>query len=327
MPRRHRLPSVPEVYQRSQVGWKRPAGDRVKISHPVSVTPTECSNCAESERSLVTAVQSSSRIFVSGPAEVDHRLDGEEHPRLQHRPRPPAAVVQHVRRGVEHPAEAVAAEVADHRAAVRLGEALDRRADVAEGVARPHLGDALHQRVVGDVDQPLGLAASAAPATYIRLSVAVPAVDDHRHVDVEDVAVAQALLRRDAVADDVVDRDAGRVPVALVADRRRDRARPPGPCRARAVSSSSVVTPGATSGAIRSRMSAASPPGRAHAGEVLRARGCGCRPCSGGRAVNWSKAGSPEVIVRDLDPRPPALQMAAAACASSRRELHDLTRS
>ena len=49
-----------------QVGWKRPAGERVKISTPVSVTPTECSNCAESERSLVTAVQSSSSTLVSG---------------------------------------------------------------------------------------------------------------------------------------------------------------------------------------------------------------------------------------------------------------------
>jgi hypothetical protein len=52
--------------ERSQVGWKRPAGERVKISTPVSVTPTECSNWAESERSLVTAVQSSSSTLVSG---------------------------------------------------------------------------------------------------------------------------------------------------------------------------------------------------------------------------------------------------------------------
>ena len=33
----------------------KPLGESVKISTPVSVTPTECSNCAESERSRVTA--------------------------------------------------------------------------------------------------------------------------------------------------------------------------------------------------------------------------------------------------------------------------------
>src|SRR5260370_23116051 len=40
--------------------------DRVKISTPSAVTPTECSNCADSERSRVTAVQPSDRIFTCG---------------------------------------------------------------------------------------------------------------------------------------------------------------------------------------------------------------------------------------------------------------------
>ena len=40
-----------------------PVGERVKISQPVSVTPTVCSNWADSDRSRVTAVQPSDRIF------------------------------------------------------------------------------------------------------------------------------------------------------------------------------------------------------------------------------------------------------------------------
>ena len=40
--------------------------------------------------------------------------------------------------------------------------------------------------------------------------------------DVDDVALAQRLVARDAVADDVVDRGADRVAVALVEQRRRD---------------------------------------------------------------------------------------------------------
>ena len=41
-------------------------GDRVKISQPDSVIPIECSNCADSVLSRVTAVQPSSSIFTSG---------------------------------------------------------------------------------------------------------------------------------------------------------------------------------------------------------------------------------------------------------------------
>ena len=39
--------------------------ESVKISHPLDVTPTECSNCAERDLSRVTAVQSSAKTLVS----------------------------------------------------------------------------------------------------------------------------------------------------------------------------------------------------------------------------------------------------------------------
>jgi hypothetical protein len=43
----------------------------------------------------------------------------------------------------------------------------------------------------------------------------------HSVVDVEDVALAQRLVVRDAVADDVIDRGADRLGVAAVVERRR----------------------------------------------------------------------------------------------------------
>jgi hypothetical protein len=79
-----------------------------------------------------------------------------------------AAIVQHVRRRVEDPAKAVAAEIADDRHALRLDVGLDRMADVAEGVAGLDRRDAAHQAFVGHFDQPFGLAGKG-PATYIRL--------------------------------------------------------------------------------------------------------------------------------------------------------------
>ena len=53
--------------------------------------------------------------------------------------------------------------------------------------------------------------------------VAVPTVEDHGHVDIEDVAVHQPALARNAVTDDMVDRGANRFRKAAVIERRRDR--------------------------------------------------------------------------------------------------------
>src|ERR1700682_5697691 len=54
--------------------------DSVKISTPWAVTPTECSNCADSERSRVTAVQPSDRILTCGLPRLIIRSRGEEMP-------------------------------------------------------------------------------------------------------------------------------------------------------------------------------------------------------------------------------------------------------
>ena len=113
--------------------------------------------------------------------------------------------------------------------------------------------------------------------------VAEPAVEDHRDVDVEDVAVLQPPLRRDAVADDVVDRDAAGVAVALVADRRRGGAG----------GAHHVVHRGVELDRRHARARPAARPGRGCRRPAARrrasrrsprGRGCGCRPCSGGRA-------------------------------------------
>ena len=69
-------------------------------------------------------------------AEIDHRLDGEEHPGLQRHAFAAAAVMQDVGLVVEQPAKAVAAEVAHDGAALGLGEGLDGSADVAGRGAR-----------------------------------------------------------------------------------------------------------------------------------------------------------------------------------------------
>ena len=223
--------------------------------------PIECSNWAESERSRVTAVQPSSSSFTSGAADVDHRLDGEEHAGLELGPGAGAAGMDDFGAVVEQPADAVAAEIADDAVAVAFGVALDRVGDVAEPVAGPRLLEAEHQAFVGDVDQLARLQRHVADQVHAA-GVAVPAVEDRRDVDVDDVAVLERLVARDSVADDMVDRDAAALGVAAIAERRGNARRRRSIMLVDDVVELPVVTPGTTCGTSASRISAASRPAR-----------------------------------------------------------------
>ena len=77
-----------------------------------------------------------------GSAKVDHRLDGEEHARLELGAGAGTAGVDDLGAVVEDAADAVAAEIADDAVAIGLGMALDGIGDVAEMIAGPGLLDA-----------------------------------------------------------------------------------------------------------------------------------------------------------------------------------------
>src|SRR5690606_1188114 len=85
-----------------------------------------------------------------------------------------------------------------------LHELLDRRADVAKPRSWHDGGYAEVEGApgdLGDLDRLLGRRSHVKSCG----SVAVEALVDVSHVDVDDVAVAQDLAARDAVADDLVD--------------------------------------------------------------------------------------------------------------------------
>ena len=109
-----------------------------------------------------------------------------------------------------------------------MGELRDRVADVADVGARPDRPDARIKALLGHFGQPPREHARLADQEHLA-GVAVVAVLDDRDVDVHHVAGLQHLLgRRDAVADDVVDRRADRlrerrlIAPAPVVERRRD---------------------------------------------------------------------------------------------------------
>src|SRR5688572_27556553 len=85
------------------------------------------------------------------PARIDHGLDGERHSRFERETGAGLPVMQHLRVFVEHPADSVAAILAQDGVALALDEALDCVSKVAEAIARRHSPDAAPHCLEPDV--------------------------------------------------------------------------------------------------------------------------------------------------------------------------------
>src|SRR5689334_9949705 len=136
-----------------------------------------------------------------GTSGIDHRLDRDDHTFLQSRAAPRFAVIREVRFIVHFGADAVPDEFADDRKTILFDQTLDRVADIAEAIARPHLLDGAVERIAGNVEELLQLRVDAAHG-HGDSRIRIVAVDFHAEVDGYDVAFAQlALGRRNAVND------------------------------------------------------------------------------------------------------------------------------
>jgi len=160
---------------------------------------------------------------------VDHRFDGEEHPRLQHRAVTCPADMEDRRGGMENPPEAMAAEIAHHGKPSALRNRLNGVADIAERRAGFHRIDPGHHRIVCNIDKAARLLRDFIADQIHPAGIAVPPIQNDGHVDVDDIALDQRLLPRDPVADDMVDGRAdgfgegGPVFPPAIPKRRRDR--------------------------------------------------------------------------------------------------------
>jgi hypothetical protein len=94
--------------------------------------------------------------------------------------------------------------------------------DVAQGGPGTHRADPAEHRLAGHVDQAPGEHRGLADEEHLA-GVAVIAVLDDGDVDIDDVALLQALVAGDAVTDLVVHRGADRLGEAPVVQRCRDR--------------------------------------------------------------------------------------------------------
>ena len=154
-------------------------------------------------------------------AEIDHRLDGEDHAGFEPQAGVGPAIMQDLRFFMEFPADAVPAILAHDRTAPALGQRLDAMPDRAEAHPGPHHGNGLFQALVSELDQ-APRAHGRRPHQKHLAGVAVVAVLLHGHVDIDDVAVLQSFGAGDAVTDHMIDRGADRFGEAAIIERGGD---------------------------------------------------------------------------------------------------------
>src|SRR5207302_8458706 len=162
-------------------------------------------------------------VDVAG-ARVDHGLGRQRHPGPQLRAGPGGSEVRYLRVLVHVAADPVPDELPDDRVAGRLHVALDGGAQVAQPVAGLGLLHARPEGLLGDADQAQRLRADPADRDGAA-HVGPEAVQDQAQVEADDVALMDRAPAGDAVDDLVVDRDAGRLRIVLVAEEA-------GPCAA-----------------------------------------------------------------------------------------------
>src|SRR3982074_751272 len=136
---------------------------------------------------------------------VEHWFDGKDHARFQYDASTGAAVVQHLRRIMEYLADAMTAKITHRRKALRPRYRLNCRTNVAKGCAGPDRVNAGEHRFVRLLDQALGQDRNSADLEGAA-GVAMPAGQQGRYVDVDDLALAQVLgVGRNAVRDHMID--------------------------------------------------------------------------------------------------------------------------
>src|SRR5690606_27739420 len=135
-----------------------------------------------------------------------------------------APPVRHLRLLVGRPAYAVADQIAHHTVPRRFRSGLDRVPDISEPVAGHRLGNAVVERLFGDLEEPAAVVIDLSDAERA-CRIGVPAVELHPHVHADQVALFEDSPRRwDAVDDLLVHRYAANRRKAVAPLERGDRA-------------------------------------------------------------------------------------------------------
>ena len=99
---------------------------------------------------------------------------------------------------------------------------LNGMTDIAKRIAGFDRLDPFEQGVMGHLDQTFGFARQC-PGHIHPAGIAKPTIDDDGHIDIQNVAIFDALVSGNTVADHMIDRNTAGVQIAFIANRGRDR--------------------------------------------------------------------------------------------------------
>ena len=98
---------------------------------------------------------------------------------------------------------------------------LNGMTDIAKRIARFDRLDPFEQGIMGHLDQTFGFARQCTGHIH-PAGIAIPTIDDHGHIDVQNITIFDALISGNTVADHVIDRNTAGVQIAFIANRGRD---------------------------------------------------------------------------------------------------------
>lgn len=196
----------------------------VRISTPSSVTRRVCSiihiSLCHFHAPKVQLTKLSSHLAINssacpviGPGDIsvlsksNHGLNSKSHTRLALADSLVLGVVRDVRRAVEKLANSVATVGSNNTAVVLLGVLLDNVAKLSDQCTRLDSLDGLIQALSRCLNHANGIRVSLGLVTNVvsLVQVGVISLVIQRNIDVEDIAVEENTLIRNAVADDFVD--------------------------------------------------------------------------------------------------------------------------
>ena len=92
-------------------------------------------------------------------------------------------------------------------------------ANITKGIAGLHCLNPLEQRIMRHLDQSFGFAVKLARNEHPG-GISIPAIHNHRHINVQDVSIFEFFITWNAVTDDMIKTDTTGMTIALIADRR-----------------------------------------------------------------------------------------------------------
>ena len=129
--------------------------------------------------------------------------------------------MKNIRPFVKMAPEPMTAEFPHDTATFRFGELLDRCTDMTGRMTRFHGGDTPLHRLVRHIDKALRLSRNGPDGEH-PTRIPMPTVHDQRHIDIDDVALAQCLGAWNSVTHNMVNRRADGLCVPAIIQRRRN---------------------------------------------------------------------------------------------------------